>query len=167
MRELRRSRRTGRLGPFVPDSLDRGRTSSTRTALSGRSLGTDRSRLWEKYVLDGERSSRSARLRVPRWYGVQASQAVRSGLALADDDWQRRHRPGLVSGECPAEGAGRYSTRSGSYWPRGVHTARASEPRGVHPSPDQWYPTLVQYQQLPPEAVVSPYASASPTDTTS
>ena len=50
---------------------------------------------------------------------------------------------------------------------KGLRTARASEPRGVHPSPDQWYPTLVQYQQLPPEAVVSPYASASPTDTTS
>ena len=86
MRELRRSGRTGRLGPFVPGSLDRGRTSSTRTAMSCRPLGTDRSRLWEKYVLDGERSSRPARSPAPRWYGVQASQAVRSGLALADDD---------------------------------------------------------------------------------
>ena len=70
-------------------------------------------------------------------------------------------------GSVRLRGTGRYSTRSGSSWPRGVRTARASEPRGVHPSPDQWYPTLVQYQQLPPEAVVSPYASASPTDTTS
>lgn len=70
-------------------------------------------------------------------------------------------------GSVRLRGTGRYSTRSGSSWPRGVRTARASEPRGVHPSPDQWYPALVQYQQLPPEAVVSPYASASPTDTTS
>ena len=54
--------------------------------MSCRPLGTDRSRLWEKYVLDGERSSRPARSPAPRWYGVQASQAVRSGLALADDD---------------------------------------------------------------------------------
>ena len=45
--------------------LDRGRTSSTRTAMSSRSLGAGRSRVGEKYVLGEERSPRSARLRVP------------------------------------------------------------------------------------------------------
>lgn len=47
-------------------NLDRGRTSPTRTAMSCRPLGVECSHLWEKYVPDGERSPRSARLRVPR-----------------------------------------------------------------------------------------------------
>ena len=39
---------------------NRERTSSTRTAMSHKPLGAGRSRVWGKYVLGGERSSRSA-----------------------------------------------------------------------------------------------------------
>ena len=99
---------TCRLGSFAPAALDRGRTSPTRTAMSCRPLGTGRSRLGEKYVLDGERSSRSARLAATRWYGGKFGMA---GAGALLDQFSQMVVEGVVtarvavSGDCPAQAA--------------------------------------------------------------
>ena len=80
-------------GHLRQQRLDRALPSSTRTAMSSRSLGVGRSPLEEKYVLGGERSPRSVRLRVhhvrqrrraggaPQKLSMDASNAICSAIA--------------------------------------------------------------------------------------